>query len=63
MQNELKPCPKCKSNNGQAILQRRYSNRFASGSDYMLRCDDCGYEIKGFVTEEAAIKAWNRRAE
>lgn len=62
MSDNLKPCPKCKSNNGQAVLSRRFSNRM-NMSDFIIRCDDCGYELSGFVTEEAAIRAWNIEVE
>ena len=59
MLDKLKPCPNCKSNNGQAIVSRKYNNGLFSATDCLIRCDDCKYEINGYVTEIAAIKAWN----
>ncbi len=59
----LKPCPKCHSDNGHSILTRRYSNCFATGNSYYIRCDDCGYEIGGGITEQGAVKIWNNAGE
>lgn len=59
MIKELKPCPKCGSDNGQAVGRVRSANRFTSASDYFVRCDDCGFVVRGYITEEAAIAAWN----
>ena len=62
--SDLKPCPKCKSDNGHAVIRRhRHSSLLVciAYTDYGVRCDDCGYEIKGYMTEGSAIEAWNRR--
>ena len=59
MLKELKPCPKCRSDNGQAVGRVRLGNRFVSACDYFVRCDDCGFVVRGYITEGAAIAAWN----
>ena len=59
----LKPCPNCGSSNGQAIFRTRYVNRMVgfSGTDYGVRCDDCGYEVRGYMFMRKAVEAWYRR--
>ena len=59
MIKELKPCPECRSDNGQAVGRVRLGNRFVSACDYFVRCDDCGFVIRGYITEGSAIAAWN----
>ena len=62
MAKELKPCPKCGSENGLATFSRRHFRSIAVNityTDYGVRCDDCGYEVSGCVTENQAIKKWN----
>ena len=59
------PCPKCGSENGHAVFSRKHLSSIAINvayTDYGVRCDDCGYEVSGYMTENQAIKAWNRRA-
>ena len=56
------PCPKCGSKNGHAVFGRRHLSSIAinvSYTDYGVRCDDCGYEVSGCMTEYQAIRKWN----
>lgn len=62
---ELKPCPFC---GGQAIIQKwemtpdeRFHIPDNHGYWYSIFCDNCLSEGSECVTEEEAIKAWNRR--
>ena len=55
-------CPKCGSKNGHAVFGRRHLSSIAinvSYTDYGVRCDDCGYEVSGCMTEHQAIRKWN----
>ena len=61
---DLKPCPKCGSANAQSIFCTRHFSSMLINlayTDYGVRCDDCGYEIHGYMHEAKAIEAWNRR--
>jgi len=62
MSNNLCPCPKCKSDKAQAVFNRKHMNNIMiniSYTDYGVRCDDCGYEVSGCMTEYQAIRKWN----
>lgn len=56
---ELKPCPNCGAKNGQTVGNTRVGNRFVGATDYFVRCDDCGFMIRGYQSEAAAVRAWN----
>lgn len=65
MADNLKPCPFC---GGKAKIN--YLPPFVhpkTGRKGIERrqvyCDNCGVVTAGMVSEEAAIEAWNRRAE
>lgn len=56
------PCPKCGSENGHALFGRRHLISIVTSiayTDYGVRCDDCGYEVRGCMTENQAIRKWN----
>lgn len=62
---ELKPCPFC---GGQPVKQKwemavyeRLHIPDNHGYWYSIFCDNCLSEGRECVTEEEAIKAWNRR--
>ena len=53
MSTKLKPCPLC-----------GHRAEIDSSEDFGIVCtneDECGVKIFDFVSEQAAIKAWNRR--
>lgn len=56
---ELKQCQNCGAENSQAVGQMRVGNRFVGAADYFVRCDDCGFIMRGYTTERAAVQAWN----
>ena len=58
MQNELKPCPFCGSNNLsiESIFMTNCPDRFC-----WIRCNNCTAEIKEPKLRDEAIEAWNRR--
>lgn len=58
--NGLKPCPNCGADNSHAVGQMRVGNRFVGATDYYVRCDDCGFIMRGYTTEMAAVQAWNQ---
>ena len=58
----LKPCPVCGAENSHAVGKFRTGNRFVGMVDYFVRCDDCGFTVRGYATETAAIRAWNKEA-
>lgn len=65
MSNNLHPCPKCKSDKAQAVFNRKHMNSIMiniSYTDYGVRCDDCGYEIRGYMTEWQAVRMWNLKS-
>lgn len=49
----LPPCPKCKVA-GSAVLafNRKYK-------DTTISCSACGFKLMGFITNRAALQAWN----
>lgn len=53
--SELKTCPFC---GGKAKV-----NAFEEWKTYTVSCQRCGVETIGFGHEQAAVDAWNRRAE
>ena len=58
----LYPCPKCKSSDAQSVFCRKHMNSIVinvSYSDYGVRCDDCGYEVHGYMSEKQAVRIWN----
>ena len=60
--NICAPCPKCGSENGHAVFGRRHLSSIVINvayTDYGVRCDDCGYEVSGCMTEHQAIRKWN----
>ena len=57
---ELKSCPNCGAENSQAVGQTRVGNRFVGAADYFVRCDNCGFIMRGYTTERAAVRAWNQ---
>lgn len=62
MSEILYPCPKCKSSNAQSVFCRKHMNSIVinvSYSDYGVRCDDCGYEVHGYMSEGQAVRIWN----
>ena len=67
MENKIyAPCPKCGSENGHSVFGRRHLNSIAINvayTDYGVRCDDCGYEVSGCMTENQAIREWNLSSE
>ena len=62
MSDILYPCPKCKSCNAQAVFKRKRTNSIVmclQYTDYGIRCDDCGYEVHGYMSEKQAVRIWN----
>lgn len=62
-ETKLKPCPKCGSDNAQAVGKSRigfisYKN---IGITHYVRCDNCGFEVSS-ITEGLAIDKWNMLA-
>ena len=60
------PCPKCGSENVHLYFGRRHLDSIAINvayTDYGVRCDDCGYEVSGCMTENQAIRKWNLSSE
>ena len=61
MTDKLKKCPFC---GGEAYV----SNEDCYGNvddNYLVHCDECGLQLgftNQYVTEEEAIKAWNKRS-
>lgn len=54
MTNELKPCPFCGGG----------THYYAPAPiDHHIQCEKCFAETGGFFSKEAAIEAWNTRAE
>jgi len=56
----LSPCPNCGAENSQAVGQMRVGTRFVGAADYFVRCDACGFFLRGYATENAAVRAWNQ---
>jgi Lar family restriction alleviation protein len=57
---ELKPCPFC--GDERPIVKTEMVCEL--GFPYTrVECWACGASIRGYLEEERAIKAWNRRAE
>lgn len=56
---KLKPCPFC----GSTTINI-YSQYFERGdiTNYYLLCEDCAVEGPWLISQEAAIKHWNTRA-
>lgn len=55
----LKPCPNCGSSNGHAVGRMRIGDRFTGKTEYFVRCDDCKFIVRGYVSEVESIRKWN----
>ena len=54
MKVELKPCPFC---GGEVIIY------LLGSGEWVSECKSCGATVPEQDTKEAAVEAWNRRAE
>lgn len=59
MQKELKPCPRCGSEN---LHYESYDSYWHSGGRQVV-CYDCGNRSPVRPSDESATEWWNRRAE
>lgn len=61
MENKLKPCPFCGSNDIHygfvLVWDLTYTKR------HYVECGNCGANTDEFKNEECAIEAWNRRVD
>lgn len=60
MEEKLKDCPYC---GGGVVVHYPKALPFVCSVDYIVCCHGCVIQSHAYPTKEAAIKAWNTRAE
>ena len=60
--SELKPCPKCGSEDISIWVRANVSHKSLVNKKFYIKCNNCGHEGEETRYEIYAVDAWNRRA-